>query len=76
MKRWYISIASKVFTCSLLSMDAKTKTIVVKSDDDRNIIVMFNEFFDFARAKSGEVMIARAKWQHGRYKKSCIINFR
>ena len=76
MKRWYVKIASTTSVCSLLQMDAKMKMAVVKSDDDKNIIVMFNDFFDFSKAKNGIVTQAKAVWQHGKYKKNCTVTFK
>ncbi len=57
MKRWYITeiMSKKDYTCSLLSMDAKSKTAVYKSDCDNKLTVIFNKYhlYDFAVAKSG-----------------------
>lgn len=76
MKRWYVKIASTTSVCSLLQIDAKLQTIVVKSDEGKNIIVMFNEFFDFSKSKDGILMDAKAMWQHGKYKKQCTVIFK
>jgi hypothetical protein len=37
---------------------------------------MFNEFFDFSKAKDGILMDAKAMWQHGKYKKQCTVIFK
>lgn len=76
MKRWYVKIASTTSVCSLLQMDAKLQTAVVKSDEGKNIIVMFKEFFDFSKAKDGLLIEAKTMWQHGKYKKQCTVVFK
>ena len=76
MKRWYVKIASNTSVCSLLQMDAKLHTIVVRSDDGKNIIVMYKEFFDFSKAKAGALINAKAMWLHGKYKKQCTVIFK
>lgn len=76
MKRWYVKIASTTSVCSLLQMDAKLQVAVVKSDENKNIIIMFNDFFDFSKAKDGLLIEAKAMWQHGKYKKNCTVIFK
>lgn len=76
MKRWYVKIASTTSVCSLLQMDAKLQVAVVKSDENKNIIIMFNDFFDFSKAKNGLLIEAKAMWQHGKYKKNCTVVFK
>jgi len=76
MKRWYVKIASTTSVCSLLQMDAKLQVAVVKSDENKNIIIMFNDFFDFSKSKDGLLIEAKAMWQHGKYKKNCTVVFK
>lgn len=78
MKRWYIDTISSEFTCSLLSMDAKSKSCTMKSDSGEVINVTFltKDKFPFAVAKSGKLTDCKISVDKDKKLQNALIVFK
>lgn len=64
MKRWHIRTGGRKMTCSLLNFNGKAQMAVFNCGD-KNINVLFSEFFDFAKSKAGRMISARMVGRNG-----------